>query len=86
MIEASLHAIIRDAVGDPGLQFTRDTAAYDVKGWDSVAQVSIILAVEQQFGIRLRTREIDGLRNVGDFIDLVREKTESLQEGKGVLF
>jgi acyl carrier protein len=75
MIEASLHAIIRDAVGNPELQFTRETSAYDVKGWDSVAQVSIILAVEQQFGIRLRTREIDRLRNVGDFVDLIGEKT-----------
>jgi acyl carrier protein len=77
MIEASLHAIIREAVGEPTLPISRDSSAYDVKGWDSVAQVSIILAVEQQFGIRLLTREIDRLRNVGDFIDLIERKTES---------
>ncbi len=75
MIEADLYAIIRDVLGDESLELSRESSAYDVPGWDSVSQVSIILGVEAHFGIRLRTRDIDRLRNVGDFVDLIAGKT-----------
>ena len=74
MIEDEVYAIIRDVLLNDDLVLTPETSAADVEGWDSVQQVSIILAVEAHFGIRLKSREIDRLRNVGDFVRVIGEK------------
>ena len=81
MIAEVVYTIIRDVLMQDTLVLTPEMSAQDVEGWDSVQQVSIILAVEGHFGIRMKSREIDRLRNVGDFVRLVGEKT-----GRDVLF
>ncbi len=37
--------------------------------------IMIILGVEQYFGIKIRSREADQLKNVGDLAALVKAKT-----------
>jgi acyl carrier protein len=50
------------------------TNAADINGWDSFKQIEIVMAVEEQFGIKLQTREIDNLRNVGDLVTTIVSK------------
>lgn len=71
---AGLTEIFHEAFGDDSLVLTPETSAEHVKGWDSVKMVSIILGVEQHFDIKLRSREVDRLRNVGDLAALVKSK------------
>lgn len=49
--------------------------ARDVPGWDSLAHLSIIMSIEERYGIKLRAAQIARLKNVGEFIDVVIEKT-----------
>lgn len=63
---AKLVQILRDVLEDPDLAVQADTSATSVPGWDSMKHVRIVMAVEERFGIRLTTREINRLRNVGD--------------------
>jgi acyl carrier protein len=69
-----LTEIFRDVFVRDDLTLTSELSARDVEGWDSFKQIEIILATEQRFGIRLNTREIDGLRNVGDLARTVSAK------------
>ena len=39
--------------------------------WDSVTQINIVLAAEQEFSIRFGIGEVERTENVGDFIDLI---------------
>jgi acyl carrier protein len=48
--------------------------AGDVPKWDSLTHINLILAVEKGFKIRLTTREVRGMKNVGDMIRLVQQK------------
>lgn len=73
-IETGLAEIFREVFADPGLTLAPEMTAKDVEGWDSLRMVIIILAVEERFGIRLRTREMDALHCVGDFVSLIRGK------------
>lgn len=50
--------------------------AKDVDGWDSFKQIEIVLAVEEKYGIKFHTRDLDNLRNVGDLADTIMRKTE----------
>ena len=62
-----------DIILHPGL------TAQDVVGWDSFRQVEITLALEDKFGIRIRTKELNNLANVGDLVALVVQKSEAKQ-------
>jgi acyl carrier protein len=69
-IYAALTEIFRDVFMNE-MELTPELSARDVEGWDSFKQIEIILATEQRFGIRLKTREIDSLSCVGDLAGLI---------------
>jgi acyl carrier protein len=73
-IYAGLTELFQGVFGDEGMVLTPQTSADQVAGWDSVKMVTIILGVEQHFGVKLRSREVDRLKNVGDLAELVRTK------------
>jgi acyl carrier protein len=76
-IRDGMFSIIRSVLAMETLSLSPETAARDVAGWDSLRHVKIILRVEEQFAIQLSSREIDGLRNIGDFVTLIGAKTGS---------
>lgn len=69
-------AILRDIFDDDSLTIGEDTAASDVKGWDSLAQINILLACEQEFGVKFVIDEIAGLMTVGDIVSIIYNKAE----------
>ena len=50
------------------------TTASDIAGWDSYKQIEIIMAVEERLGVKLQTREIDGLKCVGDLVNVIAKR------------
>ena len=52
-----------------------ELTAHDVPGWDSFKQIEIIVALEERYGIKFRTRELDALHNVGDLARALSQKT-----------
>ncbi len=73
-IYAGLTEVFHDPIGDDSLVLTPQTSADRVPGSDTVKMVSINLGVEQRVDVRLRSREVDRLKNVGDFAELVKSK------------
>jgi acyl carrier protein len=73
-ITEGLTEIFHDLFGDDSIVLTPETSAKDIKGWDSIKHISLIVAVEERFGIKLRTAEIDRLKDVGDLQRIVRAK------------
>jgi acyl carrier protein len=79
MTEAEIYArltqVFRDVFDDDAIVLRSDTMADDVAGWDSQAHVNLVVAAEMQFGIRFRTAELESLHNVGEFVQLIAQKT-----------
>ncbi len=73
-IMTELTDILREVRDDPELILTRDSAAADVPGWDSMAHIALVVETECRFGITFRAAEIEQLRQVGDLIDLIAAK------------
>lgn len=69
-----LNTVIMDQLDLDDLSLTRDTQAQDVDGWDSLAHVRIIIAVEQAFNVRLPTSQVTTIANVGELVDLIRSR------------
>jgi acyl carrier protein len=63
--------VFRDVFEDDDLQVTRATTAAQVPGWDSVMHITLMMGVERAFGVRFRSGEVAGLKNVGELVDLV---------------
>jgi acyl carrier protein len=74
-IYTTLTTIFQDIFLRDDLVLRDGLASKDVPDWDSFKQIEIIIAVERHFGIKFRTREMDGLNNVGDLVRLIADKT-----------
>ena len=74
---ARLMEVFRTVFADDELVVTPATTAADVEGWDSLKMVVLLLAIEKTFVVRLRSREVDRLACVGDFVELLHTKTET---------
>ncbi|MCU0523019.1 MAG: acyl carrier protein [Anaerolineae bacterium] len=72
--ETMLAELFREVFEDAALTITRATTADDINGWDSLFHVTLLMAVEDRFGIEFRQHEVAGLSNVGALIDLIDAK------------
>ena len=50
--------------------------AGDIEEWDSLSHIRLIVAHEIKFGVKFNTIELNGLKNVGNFIDLLKSKLD----------
>ena len=66
--------IFTDVLDDDAIVLTRETTARDVEGWDSLAHINLIISIEKEFKISFTLVELQGLKNVGDMLDLVVRK------------
>lgn len=55
---------------DP-VKLSAELSAEEVDEWDSLMQISLVVAVESAFGIRFRVGEVEATQNVGQFADLI---------------
>lgn len=53
---------------------TPELSANDVEEWDSILQISLMMAVERNFDIRFRVGEVESTQNVGEFADLIAQR------------
>ncbi len=69
-----LTAIFREIFDDETMVLTRATTAHDIEEWDSFNHINIIIAIESRYGVKFQIAEIEGLKDIGDAIDLVQKK------------
>jgi acyl carrier protein len=74
-IYQQLTEVFRDVFGREDMELTPELSAKDVMGWDSFKQIEIMIAVEEQYGVKFRTRELESLQNVGDLVRAVLAKS-----------
>lgn len=70
-----LETIYRDILDNDNIVLSNETTAADIEEWDSLTHIQLIVAAEKHFGIRFTSMEIQALKNVGEFIDLILSKT-----------
>lgn len=66
--------IAREIFDDDELELYDDTIAADVDGWDSLTHLSLINEIENEFEIKFEMKEVQGLNNVGELVDVILER------------
>ncbi len=62
-----LRRVFGEVLANPGLELSAESTPETVPGWDSMAHLNLVLAIEQEFAVRFTTQEIGALASVGDF-------------------
>ena len=68
--------ILRDVLDVPELPVTEDMTMEDVEDWDSVAQMTIMSALESEFKIELSLAKIVAMTSVRSIVDAVMNMKE----------
>ena len=63
-----LNGIFRDVFDDDGIIISENTISDDIEDWDSVTQVSLLVAIEKDFGIKFAMAEIAAFNRVANIV------------------
>jgi acyl carrier protein len=69
--------LMQDVFDEDDLVATEATTPDDVAEWDSTNHVRLMVAAEEEFGVRFETDEITSPDTVGELMDLIEAKLGS---------
>lgn len=73
-ITERLNGVFRDIFDDPDLSVNEATTSADIEDWDSIEHINLIGAIEDEFSMRFKMREVSGMKNVGEMIEIISER------------
>lgn len=71
----SLSTIIKETFDEQNLNINLETNAEDIDEWDSLSHIELISNIENHYQVRFALGELQDLRNVGDMVELIKEKS-----------
>ena len=69
-----MNEIFQRVFDDETIELEDDTNADDIEDWDSLEQINLIVAIENEFGMMFDMAEVADLANVGEMVDLILSK------------
>lgn len=71
-----LNHVFRDVFDDNRLVVGPNTTADDIEDWDSLEHITLISAVEREFRMKFKMREISTMKNVGEMAAIIAERAK----------
>ena len=69
-----LNVIFRDVFDDDSIVINDRTTSNDIEEWDSIEHINLIGAVEDEFSMRFKMKEVSVMKNVGEMVDIICER------------
>ena len=69
-----LNGVFRNVFDDDSITVNEDTTADDIEDWDSLNHITLVDAVESEFGVRFTMGEVSGMKNVGEMAKIISER------------
>ena len=69
-----LNEVFRDVFDDESLAVNANTTAADIEDWDSLSHITLISAVEDEFGMKFSMKEVVEMKNVGEMAAIVAQR------------
>jgi acyl carrier protein len=73
-MEDKLREIMADILNMPADEISSDTSADSVASWDSLAQINLANAIEEEFGISFSVQEIEAMKSYDDIVSTLSGK------------
>ncbi|GGB42572.1 hypothetical protein GCM10011505_24960 [Tistrella bauzanensis] len=71
---ARIKEILEETLDVEDLTVTPELSAADVDEWDSLNHIRFIVAIEDEYMMKFTTKEIAGMRNIGDLMATIDAK------------
>jgi acyl carrier protein len=69
-----VQSVFQEVFNNEDLEVTDSSSSRNVENWDSLAQVGLIVGLEEEFDIKFTTDEVASLANVGELKAAIRAK------------
>ena len=69
-----LNHVFQDVFDDESIKVNEKTTADDIEDWDSLEHINLVVAVEQEFGMKFNMSEVTTMKNVGDMVKIIQER------------
>jgi len=76
-VRARLRDLLSETLDDGDVVLNDATTAHDVAGWDSLAHLKLLVAIEGAWRIKFAIAELAAPRDVGELVDLIVRKAGS---------
>lgn len=73
-IYAKLTPIFRDVFDRDDVTPTAEMTSHDIEEWDSLSHIRLVVAIEEEFGIKFSVGDLNKLKNVGELVAIVQAK------------
>lgn len=73
-ILSELNGLFKEVFDDDDLVIAEKTTAADITGWDSLAQIRLVVSIEKLYKIRFSASDVAELKNVGEMVSLIKKK------------
>lgn len=71
---AKLNKIFRNNFDDESIELTDYTSSADIEDWDSLEQINLVVAIQEDFQVKFNIEEVNDIKNVGEMVDLILGK------------
>jgi acyl carrier protein len=66
-----LNKVFQTIFDDENIVVNEETTSDDIEDWDSLEHITLIVAIEQEFGIKFSMGEVTSMKNVGDMVNII---------------
>jgi acyl carrier protein len=73
-----INTVFRDFFDDDDIEVDASTTADDIDDWDSLNHITLMSAVEEEFGVRFTMGEVSGMKNVGEMAQIISDRGTKL--------
>ena len=73
-MEDKLREIMADILNVAPDEISSDTSTDSVASWDSLAQINLASAIEEEFGISFSVQEIEAMKSYDDIVSTLSGK------------
>lgn len=76
VIYRRLNGVFQDVFDDDSITVNAKTTADDIDDWDSLEHITLISAVEKEFGMKFKMGEISSMKNVGEMVGIIATRAK----------
>jgi len=75
-ILAQINTIFIETLDNKDIVINEGTQASDISEWDSLMHILLVDAIEEEFGVRFKSSEIQNWKNIGQIVDTISTETQ----------
>ena len=69
-----LDEVFQDVFDNEEIHVSDETTAEDIEDWDSLEQINLVVAIQDEFKVKFNIDEVNAMKNVGEMVDFILEK------------